>query len=336
MGHEGRPDPPESSPAVCELWQSVLSYDMPLDKLPVSESLHKKKEAAVPASQPTTGGVATILRGALGVSCYLCAYKRTEAPYDHQPLPAGSPAGAHDDLGGCWKCSVWACSAHGTRYGKFECAICTPATATTNALVATPVAGAAAARAYGIGSRGSRTFRRLVAGAVRSVVDASRQPQAVDALVLAAPERGTPNLVTNLADEIRQRESAPSDGLVPAVQASRDGQTWGVMSLDVIGGAVREQFAGVPLAEPSVPAEAYDLAGPVDRAEPDDPAVRIVTGALLLGYALADEVTTARVRRDDGPPAWENITSLPPPWQVSYPILLDPVLWMLGTALPGG
>jgi hypothetical protein len=198
------------------------------------------------------------------------------------------------------------------------------------------VTGAAAARAYDIGSRGSRAFRRLVATGVRSVVDASRQPQDVDALALAAPGVGTPNLVTNLADAIRQREPTLSEQVVPAVRADRDGQTWGVMSLDVIGGAVRERFAGVPLAEPNIPAEAYDLAGPDDRAEPDDPAVRIVAGALLLGYALADERTTARVRRDDGPPAWENITSLPPPWQVTHPILLDPVLWMLGTALPEG
>jgi hypothetical protein len=242
----------------------------------------------------------------------------------------------HDDLGGCWKCSVWACSDHGTRYGKFECAICTPATAATNALVAVPSAGAAATRTYGIGSRGSRRLRRLVADAVRSVADDSRQQQGVDALTLAAPERGTPNLVSNLADEIRQREPTLSEGLVPAVQADGNGPTWGVMSLDVIGGAVREQFGGVPLAEPNVPAEAYDRAERHDRAEPDDPAVRIVTGALLLGYALADDDTTARVRRDDGPPVWTNITSLPRPWQVSYPILLDPVLWMLGTALPEG
>lgn len=252
------------------------------------------------------------------MSCYLCAYKRAETARSHHPLPAGSPAGANDDLAGCWKCNVWACSGHGTRYGKFECAICTPATAATHALVATPVTGAAAARGYGIGDRGSTALRDRVALAVGSVVRDSRQAQDADARALAVPRTGTPNLVTNLADAIRQRQTSLSEGRVPAVQADGDGPSWGVMSLDVIGGAVREQFAGVPLAEPN------------------DPAVTIATGALLLGYALADDPTTARVRRDYGPPAWHNIVGLPPPWQVTHPILLDPVLWMLGTALQEG
>ena len=104
-------------------------------------------------------------------------------------------------------------------------------------------------------------------------------------------------------------------GLVAATRANGNREGRGYTSLDAIGGAVREQFGTAEMAEPS-------------QAE-----VRIVTGALLLGYALADDGTEAQ-RGDDG--GWSQIGSLPPPWQVSHPMLLDPALWMLGTAMMEG
>jgi hypothetical protein len=207
-----------------------------------------------------------------------------------------------------------ACSTHGTRYGKFECAICTPAVAATSALVVTPVTGSAAARAHGVGARGSSGLRTQVASAFRAVVRDSGRTHDIDARTLAAPRTGAPNLVTNLADVIREYDGELEGGLVPATQANGGRQGRGITSLDAIGGAVREQFAGVPLAGPN------------------DAAVTIVTGALLLGYAMADDATEAQ-RTDDGQGGWSQIESLPPPWRVTHPILLDPALWMLGTAL---
>jgi hypothetical protein len=251
------------------------------------------------------------------MSCYLCAYKRPESPRSHQRLPAGSPAGANDGLGSCWKCSVWACSTHGSLYGKFECAICTPAVATASALVANSVSGAAASRVTYAGERCNSGLRTRVASAVLAVVRDSSRRQDVDARALAAPATGTPNLVTNLADSIRAHEPALARGLVRATWADGNIPGQGFTSLDAIGGAVREQFAGVALAEPN------------------DAAVTIAAGALLMGYALADDATEAR-RGDDGEGGWSQIESLPPPWQVTHPILLDPALWMLGTALQEG
>jgi hypothetical protein len=251
-------------------------------------------------------------QGSDAVNCYLCAYKRPETPSAHHQLPAGSPAGANDELGGCWKCNVWACSTHGTRYGQFECAICTPASAATSVLVATPVAGAAATRAYNPGARANSRLRTRVVSAVNAVLRDSRRPQEIDARALAAPQTGNPNLVTNLADVIREHDPGLELGLVPATQD--DGQGRGITSVDVIGGAVREQFTGVSLVEP------------------DEHAITIVTGALLLGYALADDPTQAQ-RTEDGYGGWSTIEYLPPPWRVTHPVLLDPVLWMLGTAM---
>ena len=209
---------------------------------------------------------------------------------------------------------MWACSTHGTRYGKFECAICTPAVAATSALVATPVGGSAVARAYSVGISSSNRLRSLVGSAVNAVMEDSGRAEYFDPRAIAAPRTGAPNLVINLADEIRAHERALDQGLVAATQADGNGQGQGITSIDAIGGAVREQFAGTTLAEPN------------------DDAVIIVTGALLLGYAMADDATEA-LRTDDGQGGWSNIESLPAPWEVTHPILLDPALWMLGTAL---
>ena len=67
------------------------------------------------------------------MSCYLCAYQKTDRPQTVHPLPATSPVQPREELGTCWKCSVAACGLHGTRYWQFECAICTPAVATIQA-----------------------------------------------------------------------------------------------------------------------------------------------------------------------------------------------------------
>jgi hypothetical protein len=49
------------------------------------------------------------------MGCYLCAYLSPQRPKRPAPLPAGTGAAAHDDLGTCSSCAVWACSQHGTQ-----------------------------------------------------------------------------------------------------------------------------------------------------------------------------------------------------------------------------
>jgi hypothetical protein len=251
------------------------------------------------------------------MSCYLCAYKKPDKPRSHQPLPAGSPAGAYDDLATCAKCSVWACSNHGTRYGRFQCAICTPAAAAAAGMTAGATAGAASSLAYLTGVNGDAGLRVQVHAAVARVAADSRLRQDVEPQWLSRPRTGTANLVTNLADEIREQEGGLEQGFLPAIREDEYWPPYGAVSIDAIGGAVREQFAGAELRRPE---------------EPSDAAIATVTGALLLGYALADDRVT--VLNDEFPVEWpQRVVSLEPPWQVSHPLLLDPVLWMLGTAL---
>lgn len=109
------------------------------------------------------------------MTCYVCAYKRTEKPGTLQSLPSGSLAGQNDDLGTCSICSVWACSIHGTRYGLFECAICTPATAVKQAIVVGSAGNASAAIAYLVGSQASTALLSRTQSALDSVVEDGRQ-----------------------------------------------------------------------------------------------------------------------------------------------------------------
>jgi len=211
-------------------------------------------------------------------------------------------------------CNIWACSAHGTRYGTFECAICTPAAAAEDALSATSAGGPAAVVAHLTGMIAENTLRGAVTTAMQNVVTASQEPaQVAGGRSLVAPGRGEPNLITNLADLIREQQVREGFPRVNLVGTGGDG--FGPVSLDVIGGTVRTRFAGRALAAPT------------------DDAATTVTGALLLGYSLAEPDIAAR--RLENPISWpEGINRLPRPWLVSRPIFLDPALWMLGTALP--
>jgi hypothetical protein len=247
------------------------------------------------------------------VTCYLCAYGRSEAPNDHQALPAGSSVGPHEDLATCDWCGVWACSAHGTRYAQFECAICTPAKAVQDAMAVNAVGTPAAAVAHLVGVGAHRRLWDRAGEAMRRIFRASQAgPQRVDGRSLVAPRRGQPNLVTDLADVIRGQEGWIDEDFVHAGRA--DGRPYGRVYIDAIGGAVRDRF------------------GNRQPAEPDDASITTATGALLLGYSLAEPDIAAR-RRDD-PFRWpEAIDELRRPWEVANPIFLDPALWMLGTAL---
>jgi hypothetical protein len=189
--------------------------------------------------------------------------------------------------------------------------------------------------AYLAGAHATQAFEDQVQAALELVVvDGRRQsagPEDIRSLVV--PGAGEPNLVTNLAEVIRR--SGGPQAFVPAVRATR----WeagsmvamldeagpagavpaGAVSIDAIAGSVREVFAAS--------SEFMDLA-------PD--AARIAAGSLLLAYSLADETVAAR-RGGQSPveePAYRPWVedSLPAPWEVSHPVLLDPVIWMLGTA----
>lgn len=242
------------------------------------------------------------------MSCYLCAYGRTEVPQESHPLPPGT------DLGTCSKCSVWACAAHGTRYGMFECAICTSATAVDDALSASSTGGPAPTIAYLTGQFASTDIRGRVSEALNMVLASSRDIQpTTERRSFIAPGAGQINVVWNLADYVRQNHPGAERTLGSRLESDRPNIRGG--SLDVIAGAVRSRFAGRELA-----------------LSPDEDANTVATGAMLLGYALADDELDQR--RQDDPVGWPaRVTTLPAPWQVRYPILLDPTLWLVGAAL---
>lgn len=240
------------------------------------------------------------------MSCYLCAYGAQQTPQILMQLPPSSPNSANDDLGTCKKCSVWACSLHGTRYGGFECAKCTAGSATQQALVAGTVGNAAAAQAHLIGRQASPAQRGTVRNAL-SLVLADYERASVtheDTRSLVAQEVGEPNLITNLAEVMYQQADSRSVAAIRTLHS-------GTVSFDAVGGAVRAAFLGREFPEPTEDAETT------------------VTGALLLAYHIAD--ADADAGRPDDSQYWKAV-EFRPPWKVSRPILLDPVMWMMGTA----
>lgn len=214
----------------------------------------------------------------------------------------------------------------------FECAMCEAANAATQATTAGSAGNASAVTAHLVGSNASVPLRRRVRRALSLVArDGSRPPSRQgDLRYLVAPDAGEPNLVVNLAEVIRGTAGGPR-AFVPAVRVmgQADGSMAydarlaeagpagpvppGAVSIDVIGGSVREAFLGHRLLEPT----------------PE--AVSIAAGSLLLGYSLAEQTIAAS--RAESPFGWpERAYDFPPPWQVSHPVLLDPVMWMIGTA----
>lgn len=247
------------------------------------------------------------------MTCFLCAYTSTKVPNQLHPLPAGTPAGPNDVLACCDTCGVCACAAHGSRYIEFQCALCNSAAVVHGATAAAPVGVPATAQAHSVGRGAAPALVRRVTRAMSRVAAASRaRPQTVDSIALVAPLRGDPNLVTNLADTIRAMR-----GVSALSEVDTDIAGYGGVDLDAIGAAVRARFGD------------RELAGPTD-----DSAIA-VTGAMLLGYSLADAGIAGR--QADSPADWAGgITNLPAPWQVTYPGVLDPALWMVGTALQEG
>jgi hypothetical protein len=236
------------------------------------------------------------------MSCYLCAYRLAYEPTT--PDAGTSHAPAPDPLGTCWRCWVLACSEHGARVGQFTCAICDGAAVTQlviapDSLAATAPASGSVPAARARGERAPRELIELVAAALRRIADDGGAHIGRDErLELALPRRGEPNLVTNLSEAIR--DLAGPD--VEHVADSRVGAESDGVSIDAVGAVVRELLANREIVL-------------------SDGSVETVTGALLRSVEVADE---SRSPLD---------AAMLAPWEMTHPILLDPVMWMVSTAV---
>lgn len=250
------------------------------------------------------------------MACYLCAYRSQSLPQQIQPLPSGSPAQPHDDLGTCWKCAVWACSGHGTLYSYFECARCTPSIATQQVLITGPTnpgQPAAAALAYSIGKEARpEQLMRMEAAVGRVLHDARSADIGSPHVQFFASALVEGNLVADLSGFIAARTDLGPRAVVPLARAAQ--RPTGELSIEAVAASVRATFAGVELT-----------------AEPTDEIVTTVMGALLMAEAVAHD-PVARSKSVGGPFWPSAVEAFPPPWNVSHPGLLDPVMWLIGTA----
>jgi hypothetical protein len=228
------------------------------------------------------------------VACYLCAYKRRDNPKREDSLPAGSTA--PDELGACWKCNVFACFQHGTRYGRFECAICTPALAV--ATVLTQPTGAASnapvALMRSVGTFASGPLLAGVGNALQRIIYDHREAGRGDSRELVGPSQ---NLVADLAGVV----AAMTDRFTAGIPGA--GERFSRSELDAVAAEVRGQLRSLEL-----------------RGEVDDDMVAVAAGALATSHYVADDV------------APRELAEPRPPWDVEYPGLIDPIMWLVGTA----
>ena len=249
------------------------------------------------------------------MACYLCAYQQTQTPKRPRPLPRSGPANPNRALGMCCKCCVLACAAHGARYARFECAMCNAASAAKQALLQPPATvppdpgtQAAVASARLVGQEADENQRQRVTAALVRISKDLRRGSAPKSLEFDA----APNLVFDLDALIQRRTRAKNVAAVHegwAVAAEEGGQQY--LSIPAVAGAVRGLFEG---AEPR---------------EVDDDTVIIATGALLFAMTIADEPDADEA---GGEQVASSDIAVKPPWDVTHPILLDPVIWLLATA----
>jgi hypothetical protein len=237
------------------------------------------------------------------MSCFLCAYGRNRTP--KTPDTPGSLTPPPEALGSCWRCSVQACTKHGARVGQFTCAICEGAdvvqsTIAPDSVPATAISGGPIPKARAAGEAAPAELRETVSQALGLIAEAGWQsPSHADRLDLALPGAGPPNLVFNLSESIRELVAA--DRPDPAAPGEGRENLEGV-SVDAVGGVVRELFAEREIVV-------------------TDASAAIVSGALLIAVQVAHE--------SDDPVG----AALLPPWEMSDPVLLDPVMWMVSTAV---
>lgn len=236
------------------------------------------------------------------MSCFLCAYGRKRVP--KTPDKPASLTPPPETLGTCRRCSVHACSRHGARVGQFICAICegadvTQSTIAPGSIPVTAMSGGPIPKAKAAGEAAPADLRETVRQALTLIEEAgSQRPGRAERLDFALPGAGSPNLVFNLSESIRELAGEPRD--FAARGDGPDNLEDGFF--DAVGGVVRELFADqdIVVTEASVP---------------------VVTGALLIAVQVAHE--------SDDPVA----AALIPPWEMSDPLLLDPVMWMVSTAV---
>jgi len=249
------------------------------------------------------------------MGCYLCAYAKQRTPKRQDDLPDDGVSHDADELGTCWRCYVHACGLHGTRYGRFECAICKPALAARRALgivdgdregEAEAGASIELARLVGQDAGGSvREGAAQVLARIRADEERARESLAGERASLAwADADEEPNVLTDLAEVVRTHAGAEAH---PYTLAAED--------------ASQEPFAGSWLdAAARVARESVARRDPAAALEDAD-AVTVIAGALLMASSVAQDPQTEALAE-----------VVLPPWRVPYPGLLDPLLLMMTTA----
>ena len=249
--------------------------------------------------------------------CYLCAYQSTRQPSLPKPLPQGSPASPAAPLGTCDQCSVWACSGHSSYFATFLCAMCRSAaaiaaTVTPSAPGATsPSSRAAAEIARLVGEETGEHRQDVVQQALVRIVSDARRAVAPPSRRLDTEAEGLPpNLVADFEREVIEL-GGPADA-VPAVREGRRALAFEGAEHEVrvplagIGGAIRGLFTPEYV---------------VDVTHADG---IVVTGALVLAVNEA---------HNPGEPVDPKTIEIPPPWEMTHPILLPPAAWLVATAI---
>jgi len=192
--------------------------------------------------------------------------------------------------------------------------MCLPSTATKQTLIAqalpTESGNAAAALAHQAGRQATANQVGRMHRAFEQIrQDNLRRQETAQERFIVPPGTGEPNLVFNLAAVIRQRDRGVGE-FVPKVETGD--QSYGLVSIDAVSAVVRAAFVGQEITKQS------------------DDVVRILMGALLLALSVAHEPVARR--RAEAPGEWTRDVGVPPPWEATYPVLLDPIMWMVGTA----
>jgi hypothetical protein len=234
-------------------------------------------------------------------------------------------AGLHDPLATCKSCGGLICSVHGTRYTEFECAVCNPGKAVKTGFFPDHDPAGAAAAAH---------LREL------ALIFAGPEPPGADAVVdriLSEQEAGPSagerrglagrhppaNLVYGLATVIRE-------SMGPGSRDLGGGEAQQVRWVPKVRGADRAEDSGAdPLAGLSIDAIGAAVAATFSDVEvsPTPDAGLIVHGAALRALAVADAEVAELFRASE--PGVE--IPIKAPWEVTHPVLLDPIMWMILT-----
>jgi hypothetical protein len=240
--------------------------------------------------------------------CYLCAYGSKRAPVHIDPLPPGTVQ-ATDQLGSCHSCGVLACSTHGRRVSTFECALCNGVRVVDSVLDSTAAAApdllpspfpefesvGRAASPLGI-ARAENALARI-----RSAQEDVKRAFDVEARTWHEPyERVAPqNLVLDFDSIVTRSVDTVWAFTLPNAERGPS------MSLEGIAAQVRSRYA-------------LTLAWVHPRA------ASMVLGAVSSAYQVADtSASTDEILAGQ----------IAPPWELSHPVVLDPAIWLIATAI---